>query len=96
MNAPSNVLLWLRFPTYGLYHIASLAESAAGGYPYDIVPTFRERFTPAEQQQIVSALEWAIAHPDLDWTDVLPNLPSSAFNRSHCELTRARIGELSP
>jgi len=86
--------LLLRYPCYGLYHIGSLAESEAGGYAYDIVPTFASRFSAAEQQHIRSALDEAMGSSSIDWEAILPDLPGSDdFKRQHLRLTWARLGQ---
>jgi hypothetical protein len=85
---------WLRYPAYGLYHLRSLEDSARGGYAYDLVPTFSERFDAESQQCILAALVWAMECDHLDWEAVLPQLPhSDDFRRQHCRITRERILE---
>ena len=92
MNEAVKSLAWLRYPAYGLFHLNSLAESACGGYLYDIVPDFRTRFEPAQQQSILEALAWAANAADLDWEQVLPGLPHpSDFKQQHCRITRDRL-----
>lgn len=76
-------LKWLRYPAYGLYHLESLEQSAAGNYCYDIVPTFGTAFNASGQYSIIAALNWALECDTLDWKDILPELPhSDGFMRS--------------
>jgi hypothetical protein len=89
------LLRTLRIPLYGLYHIRDIEQSATGEYIYDIVPTFKERYSPAQQDDIVKAIEIAIADRDLDLEDALPHLP---FGREdiviHLEHTLRRLKSL--
>ena len=88
----NELLTWLRYPAYGLYHVDSLEESATGNYLYDIVPTFLSRFTTSGQQAILTALEWASETPDLDFDAILPELPhSDDFKRKHLAITYKRL-----
>jgi hypothetical protein len=93
--APSDypqLLKWLRFPAYSLYHVSTLEESARGEFLYDIVPTFFTRFTPAQQQGMIEALRWVAVAPEVDWERVLPSLSSSDdFRRAHLRITLERI-----
>jgi hypothetical protein len=82
----------LAYPIYGLFHIRRIEESARGGYLYDIVPDFRERFRKDEQDTIVRAIEEALADPELDLTNVLPDLPFGQEEiRKHLEVTLKRL-----
>ena len=47
----------LRYPLYGLYHIDTIDESSQGGYLYDMVPGFDEKFDGTLQAEIVAAIE---------------------------------------
>lgn len=85
-------LPWLRYPCYGLYHLNSLAESEAGGYLYDIVPTFESAFSAADRARILDALAWAESAINLDWERILPDMPHpEAFKRRHLAITRQRL-----
>ena len=43
----------LRLPLYGLYHIDNIELSSEGGYLYDIVPGFIDKYSPEEQNEII-------------------------------------------
>jgi len=44
---------YLRYPAYALYQITSLAQSEAGNYFYDIVPTFSQPSMPISGRMCV-------------------------------------------
>ena len=78
-------------PLYGLFHIESIDESATGGYLYDIVPDFKTSYTPRQQERIIGAMELAISDPDIDLSQVLPDIPfSNADIRQHLAMTLKR------
>ena len=85
----------LVYPMYGLYHIKSIEQSATGGYLYDIVPDFKTSYTPRQQERIIRAIELAISDPDIDLSQVLPDIPfSNADIRQHLTLTLKRLKSL--
>jgi hypothetical protein len=85
----------LAIPLYGLYHIESIEQSSEGGYSYDIIPKFAENYTPEQQSQITTAMETAIADPDIDLTKVFPNLRFDNDQiRTHLKETLKRIRAL--
>lgn len=67
----------LRLPLYGLYHIENLEQSSKGGYLYDIVPGFEDKYKEKEQDEIIQSIERAIEEANIDFNEVLPNLPFS-------------------
>jgi hypothetical protein len=88
-NAYSDALMG---PLYGLYHVRTIEESAAGGYSYDIVPTFWERYNLEEQRTIIGAMRRALVDPDIDFSEVLPNLRFTNDEiRQHLKVTLKRL-----
>jgi hypothetical protein len=65
----------LAAPLYGLFHIESIEQSATGGYLYDIVPDFKTGYTPQQQARTIRAIEMAISDPDIDFSQLLPDIP---------------------
>lgn len=83
---------YLRYPAYGLYHVISLAQSEAGNYVYDIVPTFLSAFDADQRANVRAALKWAEEAESIDWEKVLPDLPhSDPFKRAHLRTVLKRI-----
>jgi len=84
----------LRLPLYGLFHIENIEQSSTGGYLYDIVPGFRDKYSPEEQDGIMKSMETAIADTNIDFSEVLPQIPFSDDNiRQHLSETLRRLRE---
>ncbi len=82
---------FLRYPAYSLYHVSSLEQSKAGGYPYDIVPVFRTYDTQL-QADVIAALKWVESTGVIGWDSILPSLPhSDSFRRAHLRSVLHRI-----
>ena len=84
----------LRIPLYGLYHIDNIELSSKGGYLYDIVPGFRDRYSPQEQNEIIKSMEAAMADPAVDFSEALPGIPFDDDHvREHLRQTLRRLRE---
>ena len=85
----------LAIPAYGLYHIKTLEQSSEGGYLYDIVPDFKKQYNRDERQSIVRAIEEALANPDFDYKEILPDLPFEDEDiKTHLKATLNRLKKL--
>ena len=82
----------LQIPLYGLFHIESIEQSSIGGYLYDIVPNFKDTYDTTQQREIIKSMEAAISDPDLDFSEVVSDLPFSNDEiRTHLEETLKRL-----
>lgn len=83
----------LSYPLYGLYHMDRIEQSAEGGYSYDIVPDFKS-YKPQLQQEILKAMHGALSDPDIDFSEILPNLPfDDAEIKMHLSVTLKRLAD---
>ena len=84
----------LRIPLYGLYHIENIEQSSSGGYLYDIVPEFTDKYNLEEQSEIMKAIEEAINDTTLDLSEALPNISFCDDDiRQHLRETLRRLRE---
>lgn len=84
----------IRLPLYGLFHIENIEQSSTGGYLYDIVPGFRDNYSPEEQDEIMKSMEAAIADTTMDFSETLPELPFDDDDiRQHLRETLRRLRE---
>ena len=82
----------LQIPLYGLFHIESIEQSSTGGYLYDIVPDFNDAYDSTQKRDIIASMEAAISDPDLDFSEIIPDLPFSNDEiRMHLEETLKRL-----
>jgi hypothetical protein len=68
----------LAYPLYGLYHLDTL--EGYEGLSRQQIESFREEYTEELRSEIIQSLRWARSHPDVDLTQILPDLPFSNAN----------------
>lgn len=72
---PGEVAAFLRFPFYKLYYIEHM--SSFTGLGEGELEAIRREYSNEALEGIVHALEWVVANPGADLTEVLPGLPHS-------------------
>lgn len=70
-----HTLSHLRIPLYGLYHLDAL--EGYEGLSHQEIESFRVEYTEDIRNGIIQSLRWAGSHPDVDLTQILPDLPFS-------------------
>ena len=84
----------IRLPLYGLFHIENIEQSSTGGYLYDIVPEFTNKYSQEKQDEIIKSMEEAIAETNIDFSEALPNIPFNDDDiRQHLKETLRRLRE---
>ena len=84
----------LVYPLYGLFHIHKDCPelSTRGGYLYDIVPDLQRPGKEDLLAEMVEVLELGLADPDIDLTEIIPDLSRSEEEiRFHLTETLKRL-----
>ena len=69
---PQSIEVFLRYPLYKLYYLEDISNFQ--GLSSEELAAFREYEAP-QRSAIMNALKWVSENPDVDLTNVLPDLP---------------------
>jgi len=83
---PHSIEILLRYPLYKLYYLEDI--SSFKGLSATECASFLQEYEDSLRLEIITALKWASEHPNVDLTNILPNLP---FPNNEIQLYLKRV-----